>query len=159
VNPPAVLTSVPDWAYPVVTIPSSALANRDMQAGSSKVTFYSWGEVSYNIDGNISTNCFIVSDWGNTPITGIGEFLEILLTSAAPSNGQSRGNLSSNITENVWTPLKPTGPLGYYIASSGDYINATVTIRRRDNQAVLRTVTFYNISEPYTYDTGMFYGA
>jgi hypothetical protein len=148
-------SNVPAWAYPVVTIPGSVLANRDMQASSaSAVTFYSWGSVSYNIDGNISTSCFIMSDWGNDPINGIGEFLEIRITSAAPSNGLARGALNSNIVENTWTPLKPMGPFGYYITSTESYLDVTVSIRRRDNQAVLRTVTYYNLTQPLPYSGG-----
>ena len=148
------LTNVPEWAFPAVTIPGSVLANRDMQAGTSKVTFWSWGAVSIDIDNNRSTSCFIMHDWGNDPINGIGEFLEILVVTSAPSNGQTRGVLSSNIPENTWTAMKPTGPLGYYVTSGGDYINATISIRRRDNQAVLRTVTYYNISAPAPYYYG-----
>jgi len=142
-------SNVPAWAYPVVTIPGSVLANRDMQASSaSQVTFWSWGAISIDIDGNRSTSCFIMHDWGNDPINGIGEFLEIRITSAAPSNGQTRGGLSSNITENTWTAMKPMGPFGYYITSTENYLDVTVSIRRRDNQAVLRTVTYYNLTNP-----------
>jgi hypothetical protein len=154
-------SNVPAWAYPVVTIPGSVLANRDMQASSaSGVNFYSWGSVSYNIDGNISTSCFIMSDWGNDPINGIGEFLEIRITSAAPSNGLARGGLNSNIVENTWTPLKPMASYGYYITSTENYLDVTVSIRRRDNQSVLRTVTYYNLTQPpaYVYDPNNYNG-
>jgi len=150
-------SNVPDWAYPAVTIPAGALPNRDMQASSaSGVNFYSWGSVSYNIDGNISTSCFIMSDWGNDPINGIGEFLEIRITSAAPSNGLARGGLNSNIVENTWTPLKPMASYGYYITSTENYLDVTVSIRRRDNQAVLRTVTYYNLTQPSGYVQGVY---
>jgi hypothetical protein len=142
-------SNVPAWAYPVVTIPASALPNKDMQASSqSAVTFNAWGTVIYNIDGNISTSCFIMSEWGNDPINGIGEFLEMLVVGSAPSNGQARGALNINFTENTWIPLKPMASYGYYIATVENYANVTVTIRRRDNQAVLRTVTYYNITSP-----------
>ena len=142
-------SNVPAWAYPVVTIPGSVLANRDMQSSNaSQVTFWSWGAISIDIDGNRSTSCFIMHDWGNDPINGIGEFLEIHITSAAPSNGLTRGGLSSNIPENTWTAMKPMGPFGYYITSIENYLDVTVSIRRRDNQAVLRTVTYYNLTQP-----------
>jgi hypothetical protein len=157
VNPPD-YSMVPDWAYPTVLIPASILPNRDMQASSSSnVTFYAWGEVEYNIDGNISKSCFIQTSWGNDPINGIGEFLEILAVSAAPSNGKDRGAWDkSNFQENVWTPLKPTGPFGYYIGTNYNWMDVTVSIRRRDNQAVLRTVTYYNITGT---DPWFFYNA
>lgn len=157
-------SNVPAWAYPAVTIPGSVLANRDMQSSNaSQVTFWSWGEVSYNIDGNTSTSCFIQSQWGNDPINGIGEFLEILIVSSAPSNGLNQGPLDSNIPENVWTPLKPTGPTGYYLAVQpgtmgphlNHYVNVTVSIRRRDNQAVMHTVTYYNITN-VAYDPNLY---
>ena len=148
-------SNVPAWAYPVVTIPAGSLANRDMQASSaSQVTFWSWGAISIDIDGNRSTSCFIMHDWGNDPINGIGEFLEIRITSAAPSNGQTRGGLSSNIVENTWTAMKPMGPFGYYITSVENYLDVTVSIRRRDNQTVLRTVTYYNLTQPLPYSGG-----
>jgi hypothetical protein len=148
-------SNVPAWAYPAVTIPGSVLANRDMQASSaSQVTFWSWGAISIDIDGNRSTSCFIMHDWGNDPINGIGEFLEIRISSAAPSNGLTRGGLSSNITENTWTAMKPMGPFGYYITSTENYLDVTVSIRRRDNQAVLRTVTYYNLTQPLPYSGG-----
>lgn len=153
VNPPS-YSSVPDWVPPTVIIPDSTLPNRDMQAGLSSVTFYSWGEVSFNIDGNISTSCFIQTQWGNQPINGVGEFLEILVVRSNPSSGMNLGSLSSNIPENTWTPLKPTGPQGYYIGMQNDFADVTVTIRRRDNQAVLRTVKYFNISGYPSYNYG-----
>ena len=157
VDPPS-YSSVPDWACPTVLIPASILPNKDMQAGSqSSVIFYSWGAVSYNIDGNISTSCFIQTSWGNDPINGIGEFLEILAVSAAPSNGKDRGAWdNSNFQENVWTPLKPASPYGYYIGTNYNWMDVTVSIRRRDNQAVLHTVTYYNITGT---DPWFFYNA
>ena len=50
--------------------------------------------------------------------------------------------------------MKPTGPFGYYITTFENYLDVTVSIRRRDNQAVLRTVTFYNLTQPVAYSGG-----
>lgn len=148
-------TNIPDWAYPVVSITNSSLAGRDMQAiGTSLVTFWSWGAVSYDIDANRSTSCFIVHDWGNDPINGIGEFLEIRVVTSAPSNGLQRGVLSSNLTENTWTAMTPNWEYGYFVGCTEGYINATVAIRRRDDGTVLRTVTYFNITGPISSYSG-----
>jgi hypothetical protein len=146
-------SDVPAWAFPVVTVPSSAFPVKDLQCvNTSRITFWSWGAYTLDIDNNKSTNCFISHDWGNDPINGIGEFLEIKAVSKPPSNAGTPGSYLSNIPENTWTPMTPNGFAGYYFENAGYwgtvmYIDIEISIRRRDTGAVLNTVRFYNVTQ------------